>query len=63
MMKWVNVGFSATMIVLMASMLGLMVTLFDAVAWQPFFFKSFLGSLVIAFVLALVEAFGKWREN
>ena len=62
-MRWVNLWFGATMIVLMASVLGLMVTLFDAVSWQPFFFKSFLGALVIAFVLALIEAFLAWREG
>jgi hypothetical protein len=47
----------------MASILGLMVTLFDAVEWQPFFFKSFLGSLAIVLVLGLVEAFSERRES
>ena len=63
MMRYVNVAFGAVMLVLIASILGLMVTLFDAVSWQPFFFKTFLGALALAFVLALVEAAAKWREG
>lgn len=63
MMRYVNVAFGAVMLVLICSILGLMVTLFDAVEWQPFFFKSFLGALVLAFVLALIEAAAKWREG
>ncbi len=63
MMRYINVAFGAVMLVLICSIFGLMVTLFDAVELQPFFMKSFLGSLVLAFVLALIEALAKWREG
>jgi hypothetical protein len=63
MMRWVNLAFGAFFTVLMASILGLMVTLFDAVEWQPFFFKSFLGSLAVVLVLGLIEAFSERSES
>jgi len=62
-MRWVNIAFGAFFLVLMTSILGLMVTLFDAVEWQPFFFKSFLGSLAIVVVLGFIEAFAVGRES
>ena len=62
MNRWINVAFGAFFIVLMFSILGLMVTLFDAVEWQPFFLKSFLGSLVLVCVFGLFEWLGTKSE-
>jgi len=63
LIRLISLAFAAFFMVLMASILGMMVTLFDAVEWQPFFVKSAIGAFAMLIVLGAVEAIGAREKS